>query len=437
MRRVGRAGLLCAAAASATLAAADRPYVSAAREAARWIEASAVRSDRGTTWPSDPADPRSVRTDVYSGSAGVVLFYAELYRTTGDEHHAREARAGADYLLSALDAEKQTGLYEGIAGIGFSLGEAWRATHDEKYRAGLAHAADLLRQRARKAGRGVEWNDTTDIIGGSAGTGLFLLYAARELRDPALRDLAADAGERLIDLGIAAPGGTKWAMEPRFPRLMPNFSHGTAGIAYFLATLFQETGRPEFKTAALAGGTYLKSIAFTEGDVCLIRHHEPQADGEKLYYLSWCHGPVGTARLFYRLHQITNDASWMEWVRRAARAVMVSGIPDRQTAGFWNNVSQCCGSAGVAEFFLQLHRITGDRAYRAFADRLLAQVVTRGERDRSGLRWIQAENRIEPDHLVAQTGYMQGAAGLGMLLLHADDYARGRIPAIRFPDSPF
>src|SRR5437867_7214402 len=140
MRRAGLAGLLCAAAASATLAAADRAYVSAARDAARWIEASAIRSDRGTIWPADPTDPKSVRTDLYSGSAGVVLFYAELYRTTGDGHYGVDVRKGADYLLSALDAEKQTGLYEGIAGIGFSLGEAWRATHEEKYRAGLAHA---------------------------------------------------------------------------------------------------------------------------------------------------------------------------------------------------------------------------------------------------------------------------------------------------------
>ena len=46
---------------------------------------------------------------------------------------------------------------------------------------------------------------------------------------------------RLIALGKQEAGGLKWAMSPRFPRLMPNFSHGTAGIAYFLATLYSET----------------------------------------------------------------------------------------------------------------------------------------------------------------------------------------------------
>jgi hypothetical protein len=53
------------------------------------------------------------------------------------------------------------------------------------------------------------------------------------------------------------------------------------------------------------------------------------------------------------------------------------------------------------------------------------------------MRWIQAEHRINPDLLVAQTGYMQGAAGVGMLLLHLDQFGRGKKAQIFFPDSPF
>ena len=36
------------------------------------------------------------------------------------------------------------------------------------------------------------------------------------------------------------------------------------------------------------------------------------------------------------------------WVGRGARGISSSGIPERRTAGFWNNVSVCCGNAGVA-----------------------------------------------------------------------------------------
>ena len=39
--------------------------------------------------------------------------------------------------------------------------------------------------------------------------------------------------------------------------------------------------------------------------------------------------------------------AWLEWAEKSARGILKSGIPDAPTAGFWNNVGQCCGSAGV------------------------------------------------------------------------------------------
>jgi lantibiotic modifying enzyme len=216
---------------------------------------------------------------------------------------------------------------------------------------------------------------------------------------------------------------------------MPNFSHGTAGVAYFLASLYAETKKKEFLDAALAGASYLKSIANTSGDGCLIFHNEP--DGKDMYYLGWCHGPVGTARLFYRLYQVTGDKAWMEWTEKSARSVMASGIPEKQTPGFWNNVSVCCGSAGVAEFFLNLHRVTLNSKYLDYAKRVTAQILAKGTRDESGLRWVQAEHRIKPELLIAQTGYNQGAAGIGMWLLHLDAFQNGKKSWISLPDSPF
>jgi len=415
--------------------AAEPSYREAAIEAARWIRASTVQTNPGVTWLADPRDPKSASNSLYAGSPGVILFFLEAYRSTGDESFLKDARAGADSLLAVLAGEKEPGLYEGIAGIGFVLTETFKATGEQKYRQSALQCTRLLIERAKTAGKGIEWNDTTDIIAGSAGIGLFLLYGARELNEPSLRRLAIQCGDRLIELAKPENNGLKWAMNPTFARLMPNFSHGTAGIAYFLATLYQETRDRRFLDAALAGARYLQAVAKTEGDVCLIFHNEP--DGKDLYYLGWCHGPVGTARLFYRLYQATGDHAWMDWVGRSARGIMKSGIPERQTPGFWNNVSQCCGSAGVAEFFLSLYQVTREKSYLDFSKRVAAQLMTKATRDAAGMRWIQAEHRVKPELLVAQTGYMQGAAGIGMLLFHLDALQKGRRPAIRFPDSPF
>ncbi len=402
------------------------------REAARWIRSSTITTDKGPAWPAVPEDPKSVSSSLYNGASGIVLFFLEAHQATNDESFLNDARAGADYLLRSIEDEKESGLYEGLAGMGFALHETYKATGHEQYLTGVRRCVALLHERAKKVGKGVEWNDTTDIISGSAGIGLFLLYAARELNDPSARDLAVAAGAHLIELGRSASGGLKWAMTPDLPRLMPNFSHGTAGVAYFLASLYLETKDQAFLDAALSGASYLKSIAKTEGDACLVFHHEP--DGEDLFYLGWCHGPAGTARLFYRLYQATGDQEWLDWVKRSARAVMQSGIPEQRTPGFWNNVSQCCGSAGVAEFFLDLYQ---DRQYPAFCQRLTDDLLARATRDEKGMRWVQAEHRIQPDLLVAQTGYMQGAAGIGVMLLHLDAYERGQPRRIRLPDCPF
>jgi hypothetical protein len=54
------------------------------------------------------------------------------------------------------------------------------------------------------------------------------------------------------------------------------------------------------------------------------------------------------------------------------------------------------------------------------------------------MKWIQAENRVQPEVLIAQTGFMQGAAGVGTFFLHCDAAATShKTPAIVWPDTPF
>jgi lantibiotic modifying enzyme len=384
----------------------------------------------------DPKDPESIITHLYSGSAGVVLFFLEAYHATKNPVYLQEAREGADYLIAtipdSLVTPGQLSLYTGVAGIGFTLYETFKVMKEPVYREAAMKCVEMIHQAAREVGAGSEWDEVTDIIRGSAGVGLFLLYAAEEMNHPASRRLAAQAGRRLLELGIPEEGGLKWRMDPQFPRLMPNFSHGTAGICYFLATLYYYTGDKDFLEGALAGARYLLQITNEQG---LIFHHEPE--GEDLFYLGWCHGPVGTARLYYKLWEVTRDQEWLDAMHRAAKGVMESGIPEKPAPGFWNTVGQCCGTAGVAEFFLDLHRVTGKQAYLDFSRRMTADLLARGTEVGEGMKWIQAEHRVRPELLIAQTGYMQGAAGIGLWLLHLDAFEQGREKAITLPDSPF
>ncbi len=417
--------------------AAGASKLEMAVDAARWISACRIVTDHGVVWPADPNDPSTVSLDLYHGSSGVVLFLLELYRSTGEGNYAREAILGADHIVHAVDSghDRHPGLYTGLAGMGVALTETYRAGGESAYRDAADRCFALLRRSVVQAGAGVTWDQATDIISGCAGIGLALVYAGRQLGLDWPLEMAVAAGRRLAELGVEDRGGLKWPMSPDYDRLMPNFSHGTAGVCYFLATVYGIAREREFLDAALAGGRYLQAISDTDDGGCLVFHHEP--GGEGLYYLSWCHGPAGTARLFYRLAEVSGDESWMEWVHRCARALVRSGIPERRTPGLWNNVSQCCGDAGVGEFLLALVRRTGDPSYWTLTDRIVRSVTQRAASSAQGTCWVQAEHRARPDMLVAQTGFMQGASGVGSFLLHVDAFERGKDSSIALPDSPF
>ncbi|MCI0436953.1 MAG: hypothetical protein L0271_25435 [Gemmatimonadetes bacterium] len=405
----------------------------------RWLRSVRKPVADGVVWPADPLDPESVSWSLYTGTTGVLPFLLELYHATKDPAILSEARAAGDAMLAQLPVAADgadCGLYTGLAGMGFVLAETWRATGDARYRDGARRVVDALHARAaRPAGSGgVEWSESSDIISGGAGIALFLLYAADRLEAPGAIELAGRAGQRLLELGQPAAGGLKWAISPRVTNLYPNFSHGAAGVGYALATVFERTRTPALMEGALAAAAYLDAVA-DRSDGCKVFHHEP--GGESLFYLSWCHGGAGTARLWHRLAKVTGDAAWTERIHCSARGITAMGAPEKRSSGYWENISQCCGSAGVGEFFLSAHRLWPEHGYLEVARRAAGDIVARGAAENGGIKWVQAEHRVRPELLVAQTGFMQGAAGVGTFFLRLSAFATGSEPVLRLPDSPF
>jgi lantibiotic modifying enzyme len=438
--RFGALLLALAGCAQPPLSSAERDRCrDGARAIGRWLESTAVATEHGSRWPVVPgAEPPRFERSLYAGACGPTLFFLRLAADSkGDERERalEVARAGADELLAALPEKvegEEGGLYTGIAGVGFTLEEAWRATGEARYRDGARRCVRILHESAQLAGSGIEWSDVTDVIAGSAGIGCFLLDLHLREGDGVALELATRAGRRLLDLSQREAVGRSWRMDPKFPRVMPNFSHGTAGVVYFLARLHETTHAPEFLEAARAGADHLLSIADRSGDGCRIHHHTP--DGADLFYMGWCHGPCGTARAFDVLARITGDPRYADAVRGGTTSIVGSALPRERLPGFWNNVSLCCGSAGVIEFLLERARATGDPTLvdraREFADDLLA----RGTSDERGLRFVQAEHRVKPDLLEAQTGWMQGAAGIGVALLDLAAFGEDESGRLVLPD---
>jgi hypothetical protein len=91
----------------------------------------------------------------------------------------------------------------------------------------------------------------------------------------------------------------------------------------------------------------------------------------------------------------------------------------------------------VGEFFLDLYGALGSKDDLAFSKRVAARLLAKATVEDGKMFWIQAEHRTRPDYLFAQTGYMQGAAGIGTFLLRLAAVDGARTKRIVFPDTPF
>jgi lantibiotic modifying enzyme len=405
-------------------------YLKAAVGAAGWILSRQI----GNHWPSRTGAAREEELDLYYGNAGAILFFQELAESTGDQRYREAAIAGAGYIAADLGNLTRSGLFHGLAGAAFALQQMIRGKEEKDLLDSLSQVILGLQIKAIPSRPGVCWNESNDIVYGTAGIGMVLIQLAQQRRRDDLLKLAAAAGDHL--LGQQMVDGSFRSFSVERSTNYPNFSHGTAGIGYFLAELYTATDDERYRTSALAAGHYLRSImSEATSSKGLIFHND--TTGQNLFYLGWCHGPAGTGRFIYRLDQLTADSGWLDLVRTQATTLMGSGIPDRQTPGYWNNVSRCCGAAGVGEFFLGLYTATEESDYLAFAERIAEYLLAQGETDASGIKWVQAESRHQTDHLIAQTGLMQGAAGIGLFFIHLDQAFRRNKPLIRFLDEPW
>lgn len=427
----------------------ERIHLQHAREVANWLDTMATPgpSGNGRMWRITEDESLSTATHLYSGTSGVVLFYLQLFRVTQEPHYLEQARLGGIALCESLNDEtagRSLAFWIGDSGVAYVLYELSQEVDDPRF----SEAADQVLERLVHARTpideaqedAIKFTDVTDVIGGNAGIGLFLLYAHRAGHHSQALVLAEQTADGLIaqaqEVELSDESrGLKWMMSPDYPREMPNYSHGTAGVVAFLSDLhvqMKEAAESEydgrFLDAAKSGAHYLNSIAIVEDQTCLIAHHFP-ADGD-LFYLGWCHGPTGTAPVFERLADVTGNDRWTNLANEGTRAILRSGIPDLRPSGFWNNHGLCCGSAGVASFLLDRHQHSGDEELKEFAYRLHEDLMSKAERmpladGRHGLRWVHAENRVQPDVVKAQTGFMQGAAGIGLWLLKLDAFERG------------
>jgi lantibiotic modifying enzyme len=404
----------------------------AGREALHWVTDAAVPVPGGLAWPETRQPDGRVSDDLYDGTAGVLMALSEA-RLSGIPDFGTFA-AGAVGRLSYLGGADPAGdgtpaagdpanpppdprraeLYIGLAGYPVAL-RAWAAAAGD--RAAAATADQTIAWLARLVVAGQPVSEHRDLIIGEAGILLALVTMGRG------PDVGQAAGWIADRLAAAARwpdgephGGPDWTMDDSFAYSMPNFSHGAAGIGFALAAASGPLSRPDLLGLAAAAGRRLERLGRRPDGTLTVPHSIPQHPQADPVSYGWCHGAAGTSRLFTLLEQLRPGEGWAGCAAAARAAIRASGLPARLWPGFWDNLGQCCGTAGVGEAALDHYQDTGDRDWLDFADVLATDILRRAIADGGGVRWSHTEHRLSPPELEPVVGWMQGAAGIAAYL---------------------
>ena len=441
-------------------------YINFAEETARWIKTTGQKGKFGRFWTQSPDStedfsdyPMLTPKSLYGGSAGIGLFYLRLYQATKKTEYLEEAKSAAREIIETDEGEAfyerifkprssgesklvhvknmpgwAAGWGNGPTGQASLAQKLYEITGDEIYKNYVVKVADDLLKFAKKADVGLYWSEQNDLCG-DAGYILYLTDVYKLTGDKKYLDAASAYGDFLLTKGKDAPrGGKYWNVVDLtiidFPKdvFWVNLAHGTSGVGWAFAILYESTRDKRFLQAAIDGAKYIEGIAVGDENAVLVPYLDSLERGPstEFYYLSTCHGPAGTALLFTALYKLTGEKEYLDWTLRLSRGIVKAGAPEIFSRGYWQSQAICCGTPGLLEHFISVYRLTKNEEFLDYAKRTAKTVVGQSfVEDADGdiyhqknlRKWSGAWWRTIPTDVHSYTGLYIGTAGNAWVLL--------------------
>jgi lantibiotic modifying enzyme len=295
---------------------------------------------------------RASGPNLHDGSAGIALFLAHLYESTGERVLRTTALAAARHALSRLDSippPLRLSAFSGLSGIAFAVAQVADCADAE----GLEEPALAALAGVAAGEEAAAWSEPPllDVMAGSAGAIPLLLWlSGREGYEQRFLDLAAIEGERLLRHASRGDGGWSWHTmgDPADPDLC-GYSHGASGIGVALLELWAATGDECLREAgdgafAYEAGCFSPAAGNWPDLRPWAARHENGATGPA-YSATWCHGAAGAALARLRAAELTGSAALLEEAETGLRTVRVWA----ERAGADADTCLCHGSAGPGE----------------------------------------------------------------------------------------
>ncbi|MES2176460.1 MAG: type 2 lanthipeptide synthetase LanM family protein [Gemmatimonadota bacterium] len=387
---------------------------------ARELVNNAVRAPHGgASWIAVQFFPQAGRYEMhplgyglYSGCAGVGLFFAALWRITASEEWRTWALEALQPLREELHRQPQR--LRSAVGIGGADGIG--STIYVLTLVGEWLGEPLLLNAARTAATLIDETivaaDTQlDVIAGSAGAALGLLALYEASGDVNALARAQLCARHLVAKSVVPGQGLRaWNTIRDLP--FAGFSHGAAGIAAALLRVHALGPDETLVTAAEQAVAYERTLFLTaHGNWPRLGESAP--DGGPSIWTSWCHGAPGIAlgRLV-GLHALDTAA---------VREDLDIALSTTRAHGLEGVDQLCCGNMGRADILLEAAVDLGRADLAAEARELTSRVLEKADAGSYELLPGLPREALFP-------GFFQGSAGVGYALLR--QAFPGRLPCV-------
>jgi class II lanthipeptide synthase len=323
--------------------------------------------------------------DLYSGSAGVAFFLADLYARTGDEECLQTALGAIRHALSRVEdfpASTRLGLYTGWPGLALAAARIGTLTGRDDL---LAQSRDVMERCM-----GEEHPDhPLDLLSGSAGALVASLALWRFSGKAALLDYAFQLGEELLREAEETKIGLSWRSQGiEASSNLTGFSHGTAGIAYALMELDKATGHELFYRAAERALEYERHL-FDPQKANWPDFRSPQdtprgkrgkpGKQHRTFATYWCHGAPGIA--------LSRLRAYSQFGQNLMREEAVTALQTTQTM-----VEEALGLGMGQENYSLCHGLAGNAGVLVYGCEVL------------GADWAQSSKALATAHQVGLVG---------------------------------
>ena len=339
--------------------------------------------------------------DLYDGNAGTALFFANLWKVTGNKEYYNYAFEAIQPIVFIVDRryeedyKSSVGAYKGLGGLVYAINKIELLTNAQTLYSTINGLYDIIENN-------IDEDVNYDFIGGGIGCLACLLSVYEKPCDESLKDRALDLSIRIYKFLNTKFKSTKDGKVIDLDRKQLNsgFAHGTSGFAPYLYKLYTITHENEILELVKGIIKYERSVFYSKD---IPGWHS--SIEKKEMDVSWCNGVAGILLSKLLLKEYGYDDKVLDSeIKLAFESVC------RVSLG--NNLPYCHGDISALAIIRYYSNVMNDKGLEKKCINIYQQLY----------EYLKNEWTNSKKSLNRYNGLMLGAAGLGYSMIKQYDY---------------